>query len=98
MIIEELNYLISAEDADAFTAVYRRAGRCLTECEACIEWELRRCRDAPDLYVARITWSGTDGLDDDWHRDARLDEFQSILAPFADSRLDRLRFDAIDNG
>jgi hemoglobin len=59
MTVEYIRYRIPG-DTTAFEEAYGRAARFLALAPQCVDYELSRCADEPDVYILRITWTSAD--------------------------------------
>lgn len=59
MTVEYIRYRIPG-DTSAFEQAYGRAARFLALAPQCVDFELSRCADEPQVYILRITWTSAD--------------------------------------
>ncbi len=60
MIVEYVRYRIPTSDADDFEQAYARAAASLDRSPQCLDYELARCVEEPELFTLRITWESID--------------------------------------
>lgn len=82
MIVEYIRYRIPAERHEDFETAYAAAAAVLRAAPQCVQYELTRGHDDPELYTLRIEWtSGKDHIEG-FRGSPGFQEFLTLVRPY----------------
>ncbi len=92
MIVEYIQYRLTADEMESFHIAYEKAGRFLSASDHCVEWEMAQGVEEPTRHTVRIVWDDQHGHEVGFRGSAEFGEFLALLSPFGERREEMLHF------
>lgn len=80
--VEYIRYRIALDDQPAFQDAYVKASESLAAAPECIDYELARCEEEPELYILRIRWTSIDAHLGGFRKGEHFPAFFSAIRPY----------------
>ncbi|MFD9307734.1 putative quinol monooxygenase [Streptomyces sp. NPDC060048] len=80
--VEYIRYRIALDDRPAFEGAYARAADALAASPECIDYELARCEEEPELYILRIRWTSVEAHLTGFRKGEHFPAFFSAIRPY----------------